>query len=70
MEWVRSEDKVGEMILRVTQGMLTNNSVKYLSQSYNRLSQLSDQMTSGKKISKPSDDPVVAMNGMHIVVKR
>ena len=52
------------MILRVTQGMLTNNSVKYLSQSYNKLAQLSDQMTTGKKILKPSDDPVIAMNGM------
>ena len=51
--------------MRVTQGMLTNNSVRYLSQSYNRLSELNDQMTSGKKISKPSDDPVIAMNGMH-----
>jgi flagellar hook-associated protein 3 FlgL len=50
--------------LRVTQGMLSNNSVRYLSSSYNRLSELSDQMTSGKKISKPSDDPVIAMNGM------
>ena len=50
--------------MRVTQGMLSNNSVRYLSSSYNRLSELNDQMTSGKKISKPSDDPVVAMNGM------
>ena len=52
------------MMLRVTQGMLSNNSVKYLSQSYNKLAQLSDQMASGKKILKPSDDPVIAMNGM------
>ena len=50
--------------MRVTQGMLSNNSVKYLSSSYKRLAELNDQMTSGKKISKPSDDPVVAMNGM------
>lgn len=50
--------------MRVTQGMLTNNSIKYLSQSYTKLGQLNDQMTTGKKISKPSDDPVVAMNGM------
>ena len=39
--------------------------MRYLSQNYSRLSELNDQMTSGKKISKPSDDPVVAMNGMH-----
>src|SRR4051794_5109669 len=45
--------------------MLINNNIKYLSQNYNRLSKLNEQMMTGKKISKPSDDPVVAMNGMH-----
>ena len=51
--------------MRVTQGMLINNNIKYLSQNYNRLTTLNEQMMSGKKITKPSDDPVVAMNGMH-----
>ncbi|MCQ6277135.1 flagellar hook-associated protein FlgL [Bacillus sp. V3B] len=51
--------------MRVTQGMLINNNIKYLSQNYDRLSKLNEQMMTGKKISKPSDDPVVAMNGMH-----
>ncbi|WP_394234935.1 flagellar hook-associated protein FlgL [Niallia oryzisoli] len=51
--------------MRVTQGMLINNNIKYLSQNYNRLTKLNEQMMSGKKITKPSDDPVVAMNGMH-----
>ncbi|WP_071393508.1 flagellar hook-associated protein FlgL [Bacillus tuaregi] len=51
--------------MRVTQGMLINNNIKYLSQNYSRLTKLNEQMMSGKKITKPSDDPVVAMNGMH-----
>jgi flagellar hook-associated protein 3 FlgL len=50
--------------MRVTQSMLTNNNLKYISNSYKDLQRLSDQITTGKKITKPSDDPVVAMKGM------
>ncbi|MDZ5471953.1 flagellar hook-associated protein FlgL [Bacillus sp. 31A1R] len=50
--------------MRVTQSMLTNSNLKYLSQNYNRLGKIQDQIMSGKKITKPSDDPVVAMKGM------
>ncbi|KLV17828.1 MULTISPECIES: flagellar hook-associated protein FlgL [Niallia] len=50
--------------MRVTQSMLTNNNLKYISNSYSDLQRLSDQITTGKKITKPSDDPVVAMKGM------
>ncbi|WP_335871562.1 flagellar hook-associated protein FlgL [Bacillus sp. 2205SS5-2] len=51
--------------MRVTQNMLANNSLSNLSQSYNRLGALQDQLSTGKKITKPSDDPVVAMKGMY-----
>lgn len=51
--------------MRVTQGMLIGNNIKYLSQNYNRLTKLNDQMMSGKQITRPSDDPVIAMKGMH-----
>jgi flagellar hook-associated protein 3 FlgL len=44
--------------------MLTNNSMRNLSSSYGRMGQLQDQLATGKKITKPSDDPVVAMKGM------
>jgi flagellar hook-associated protein 3 FlgL len=44
--------------------MLTNNSMRNLSSSYARMGQLQDQLATGKKITKPSDDPVVAMKGM------
>ncbi|MBU8881182.1 flagellar hook-associated protein FlgL [Bacillus sp. FJAT-29790] len=50
--------------MRVTQLMLSNSNLKYISQSYGRLGKLQDQIMSGKKITKPSDDPVVAMKGM------
>lgn len=50
--------------MRVTQSMLSNSNLKYISQSYNRFGKLQDQLNSGKKITRPSDDPVVAMKGM------
>lgn len=50
--------------MRVTQSMLTSNSMRNLSSSYNRMGQLQDQLATGKKITRPSDDPVVAMKGM------
>lgn len=43
---------------------MINNNMKYLSQNYKRLSKMNEQMMSGKQISRPSDDPVIAMNGM------
>ncbi|WP_010175124.1 flagellar hook-associated protein FlgL [Bacillus coahuilensis] len=51
--------------MRVTQGMLAGNSLSNISNSYNRLGQIQDQLATGKKITKPSDDPVVAMKGMY-----
>ncbi|GKU83401.1 flagellar hook-associated protein FlgL [Niallia sp. NCCP-28] len=50
--------------MRVTQSMVSANSLRNISSSYNKLNDLSNQVASGKKITKPSDDPVVAMKGM------
>ncbi|PLS17870.1 flagellar hook-associated protein 3 [Bacillus sp. M6-12] len=50
--------------MRITQTMLTNSNLRYISQNYDRLGKLQDQIMSGKKISRPSDDPVVAMKGL------
>lgn len=44
--------------------MLTNSNLNYISKNYDRLSKIQDQINTGKKISRPSDDPVVAMKGM------
>jgi flagellar hook-associated protein 3 FlgL len=50
--------------MRITQSMLASNSLKNLSESYRRMGKYEDQLSTGKKITKPSDDPVVAMKGM------
>lgn len=50
--------------MRVTQGMLTNTMLRHLSDSYNKMGKTQEQLSTGKKISRPSDDPVVAMKGM------
>jgi flagellar hook-associated protein 3 FlgL len=50
--------------MRVTQGMLASNSLKNLSNSYKQMGKYQDQLATGKKITRPSDDPVVAMKGM------
>jgi len=50
--------------MRVTQGMLAANSLKQISNSYNKLETLQNQLSTGKKITRPSDDPIVATKGM------
>ncbi|HWJ77424.1 MAG TPA: flagellar hook-associated protein FlgL [Niallia sp.] len=51
--------------MRVTQSMVSANSLRNISNSYNKLATLNNQVASGKKITKPSEDPVVAMKGMY-----
>ncbi|MCA0971568.1 flagellar hook-associated protein FlgL [Halobacillus litoralis] len=51
--------------MRVTQGMLSNNMLRNLSNSYERMGKYQEQLSTGKKISRPSDDPVVAMKGIN-----
>jgi flagellar hook-associated protein 3 FlgL len=50
--------------MRVTQSMLSNNMLRNLNNSYGKMSKLQDQLNSGKVITRPSDDPVVAVKGM------
>ncbi|SFE92760.1 flagellar hook-associated protein FlgL [Alteribacillus iranensis] len=50
--------------MRVTQSMLAQRSLQYMSQNYEKISQLQNQLSSGKKITRASQDPVVAMNGI------
>ncbi|USK33600.1 flagellar hook-associated protein FlgL [Bacillus sp. F19] len=51
--------------MRVTQNMLAGNSLRNLSKSYEKMGTYQDQLATGKKINRPSDDPVVVMKGMH-----
>lgn len=50
--------------MRVTQSMLSNNLLRNLNTSYSKMSKLQEQIESGTVISRPSDDPVVAIKGM------
>ncbi|WP_049627497.1 flagellar hook-associated protein FlgL [Bacillus sp. JFL15] len=50
--------------MRVTQGMIAKNSLRFIGSSYDKLDRLQQQVSTGKKITKASDDPVVAMKGM------
>ncbi|WP_339210960.1 flagellar hook-associated protein FlgL [Aeribacillus sp. FSL K6-8210] len=51
--------------MRVTQSMLAQNSLRHLSKSYELLGKYQDQMLTRKKITRPSQDPVVAMKGLY-----
>ena len=50
--------------MRITQGMLAGNMLRNLSNSYSTLGTYLNQLSTGKKINKPSDDPVIAMKGI------
>lgn len=50
--------------MRVTQSMLSSNMLRNLTQSYEKMGKQQDQIATQKKISRPSDDPVVAMKGV------
>lgn len=50
--------------MRITQSMLSSNMLRNLSTSYEKLAKYQDQISSQKKITRPSDDPVVAMKGI------
>ena len=50
--------------MRVTQSMMSNNMLRNLNNSYGKMSRLQDQMNSGSKINRPSQDPVIAVKGM------
>ncbi|RLQ96791.1 flagellar hook-associated protein FlgL [Falsibacillus albus] len=50
--------------MRITQNMLSANMLKNLTNSYENMGKYQDQLATGKRINRPSDDPVVAMKGI------
>lgn len=50
--------------MRVTQSMLSGNMLRNLSSSYAKMGKLQNQVDTGKKVTRPSDDPVVVMKGI------
>src|SRR5690625_7911927 len=50
--------------MRITQSMLSNNMIRHLMSSQQKLDTYLEQLYTGRKINYPSDDPVVAMKGI------
>ena len=50
--------------MRVTQSMMSSSMLRNLQHSYERLAKLQEQAYTEKRITRPSDDPVVAMKGI------
>ncbi|GGH76708.1 flagellar hook-associated protein 3 FlgL [Pullulanibacillus pueri] len=50
--------------MRITQSMLSQDFLRQLNNSTNNLATLQQQLTTGKKITKPSQDPVIATLGI------
>lgn len=51
--------------MRVTQNMLNSNMLYHLQRSNSSMSKYMDQLSTGKKINKASDDPVTAVRSMY-----
>ncbi|HJV44984.1 MAG TPA: flagellar hook-associated protein FlgL [Bacillota bacterium] len=52
------------MGFRVNQNMLNSNMLYNLSKSYRALAKDQEQLSSGRRVNRPSDDPVSAVRGM------
>ena len=52
--------------MRVTNNILINNMMRYISSNLNRMDKYQQQLATGMKISVPSDDPVVAARALKL----
>lgn len=52
--------------MRVTNQMVTSGSLRNMQKSMQRVSKLNQQVTTGKKISAPSEDPVIAIRALKL----
>lgn len=50
--------------MRITNKMMTNNALYNINNNKNLMSTLEQQYSTGKKITKPSDDPIVAVRAL------
>jgi flagellar hook-associated protein 3 FlgL len=55
-----------DMGMRITNQMITNNSLRNMQKSLATVNTRTEQMTSGKKISKASEDPVIAIRALKL----
>src|SRR5690625_5197385 len=51
--------------MRVTHGMISNSMLRNLNSSYSKMNTYLEQLSTGKKINLPSEDPVIAMKGIN-----
>lgn len=56
----------GSENMRVTNHMVTSSSLRNMQKSMQRVGKLNEQVTTGKKISAPSEDPVVAIRALKL----
>src|ERR1700680_4132198 len=54
------------MALRITQGMMADTSLRNIQANQSRLEVLTQQITSGSRITKPSDDPIGAAQALSL----
>lgn len=52
--------------MRITNQMVTGNSLRNMQKSMSEVNKRTEQMTSGKKISQASDDPVIAIRALKL----
>ncbi|NLG89104.1 MAG: flagellar hook-associated protein FlgL [Clostridiaceae bacterium] len=52
--------------MRITNNMLINNMLNNLSNNLNRMNKYQNQLATGKRISLPSDDPIVASRALKL----
>lgn len=52
--------------MRVTTKMINNNMMANISKNKNRLNTLNEQYTTGQKIQRPSDDPIIAVRTLKL----
>lgn len=52
--------------MRITNSMMTNNTMRNVNKSKSNLYTIEGQMSSQKKIEKPSDDPIVAIRALSL----
>ena len=52
--------------MRITNKMMTNNMLYNINRNRTNLSSLESQYSSGKKISRPSDNPMIAVRSLKL----
>ena len=54
------------MAMRITTKMMQSTSLRNLNINKSRQEKLTNQMSTGKKITRPSDDPVIAIRSLKL----